>query len=203
MTTRLTVIGLHGRDQTADYLAEHLVAPLGRFDVDWVLPSAPRSQWYSGKASDPVETNEAELVTSLDLLAPTLAEHPPDATVLIGFSQGACVIAELLARRPDAYAGVVLLTGTLLGPRPSERQFVRDLTNLPVVIGLGSNDPWMSVQSAIETSAALARAGAKPAMHVTDSTEHLIHPDDLASTAELLDSLLDSAIASSIQGTLQ
>ena len=50
-----------------------------------------------------------------------------------GFSQGACVVAEHVARRPAPYRGVALLTGCLIG-RPEEHTPIGDVDGLPVFV---------------------------------------------------------------------
>ncbi|MGH2857061.1 MAG: phospholipase, partial [Solirubrobacteraceae bacterium] len=60
--------------------------------------------------------------------------------MLGGFSQGACVVAELAARRPRPWAGVAVLTGALLGI-PAERAMpVPGVTGLEMLFASSRSD---------------------------------------------------------------
>ena len=68
---------------------------------------------------------------------------PPDRVVLAGFSQGACLAAELIARTPRPYRGRRrLLTGALIGP---EHEVTRPgpLDGLPVFMESSRYDEWV------------------------------------------------------------
>lgn len=190
-TTQLTVVAVHGRDQTPRYMMENVAEPLSRPGVRWILPAAPNQSWYSGKASDLRDTNQSELDVSLQLLCSALEPLAPERTVLVGFSQGACLVAELLASQALPFAGAALLTGTLLGPRPAERMINGRLDDMPIVMGVGARDPWMTTVSATDTQHVLCNAGAIACLHVVDSDEHKIHAEDLAATSRLIDQLLE------------
>jgi phospholipase/carboxylesterase len=107
--------------------------------------------------------------------------------VLVGFSQGGCVVAELLVRQPAVWAGAAILTGTLLGPDPAGRPIDVRLDGVPVALGLGSADPWLPVTAAEATRAALTGAGAHTELHVTNSARHIIHDADIALVTSLID----------------
>lgn len=177
------VVGVHGRDQSAEYMQRHLVEPIDRDDVCWILPSATRGCWYSGRAADPLVVNESELVLSLGVLDRILAPLPLSKTVLVGFSQGGCLVAEYLARRAPLCAGAAMASGTLLGPAPAGRVALPQRDALPVYIGAGSGDTWMSVQQAKDTVAVFERSGAIVSSSITETLEHAIHEADLRSIA--------------------
>lgn len=127
---RAAAVVLHGRDQDPDYMLEHLVARLGTEDVAFWLPSAAGHAWYPGRFFDPREVNEPWLEHSLDACEAAVAQllaadTEPDRIVLAGFSQGACVVADFLALRPRAFAGVALLTGSLTGPEGTRLRWRR------------------------------------------------------------------------------
>lgn len=189
----LVIVAVHGRDQGADYLIEHLVDQIDRPTISWRLPQSARRQWYTGRAGDPIEDNEPELLASLDAIEESLAGLPVARTMVVGFSQGGCVVAELLARRPRRYAGAAILTGTLLGPEPERRAIAAPLDELPVLMALGSNDPWMRLDAATQTASALRSAGAVVDLVVTPSTDHAIHDADVRSLTRAIDLFIEGA----------
>ena len=90
-------------------------------DVAYVLPAASGGSWYPGRFHEPRIANEPQLGQALEAAETAIAEVlaagvPPERVVLAGFSQGGCLVAELIARAPRPYAGAALLTGALIGP---------------------------------------------------------------------------------------
>ena len=94
---------------------------VGMPDVRCVFPAAAGNSWYPGRFMDPVDENEPWLTYALEAVGNALAAlgadgFGPGRTALIGFSQGACLLAEYLVRYPRPFAAAVLLTGGYLGP---------------------------------------------------------------------------------------
>lgn len=192
-TATAIVIAVHGRDQSAGYMVEHLVDRINRPDIAWILPRADNQAWYQGRAGDPIETNQAELDAALDALEALQGPFAPGASqppvLWIGFSQGACVVAELLATRSVAWDAAVILTGTLLGEAPASRSIDQHFGRKPIHLGLGDADPWMPVEAAEATASTFTAAGATLSVEVTRSNEHRIHDLDIAHVSQLLDGL--------------
>ncbi len=189
----LVIVAVHGRDQAADYLFEHLVGRIDRPNVSWVLPQSVQRHWYGGRAADPVEDNESELLASLEAIEECMVGLQVERTMVVGFSQGGCVVAELLARRPRRYAGVAILTGTLLGPEPERRSVAGSLDGLPILMALGSNDPWLPLDAATHTTNVLRSAGAVVDLVVTSSADHAIHEADVRSLTQAIDQFIEGA----------
>jgi hypothetical protein len=119
-TASLAVVVVHGRDQDPHWMLEHLV---GRLDLPltaFILPTIEGRSWYPGRFFDPAEHNEPWVSEALQTCADAvaLAEGagvPVDRIALVGFSQGACLVAEALERDPRPYAAAAILTGGLIG----------------------------------------------------------------------------------------
>ena len=84
------------------------------------------------------------------------------AVALVGFSQGACIVAEHLARRPEPYGAAAILTGALFGT-PRRRPDAGGLARRPAhVLRDRRGDDWIPVDAVRETvewpSSAPARA---------------------------------------------
>ncbi len=193
----MIVVAVHGRDQDPDYLRAHLIEPLERLlaergapaPADWVLPVAPDRSWYPGVAADPLDRNEPDLLAALGRLDEIAADlSADDSAVLVGFSQGGCVVAEAMARRPEPWQAAAVLTGTLLGPDPATRTAAPQ-DGRSIVFATGSDDPWMPPASAEATAAVFTAAGASTTVTITPSAAHEIHPADLGAVADLLEEL--------------
>ncbi len=178
---------MHGRDQDPAYMQAHLVEPLGLDDVTYVIPAAEHGAWYPGRFFDPIESLEPWLSDALSALddAISACEAPVERIVLAGFSQGACIVAEHVARRPAPYLGVALLTGTLLG-RPEEHTTVGALDGLPVFVSAGRHDEWIPLKHIEQTSRAFSAAGARVSVALTDNTDHVITPEAVDGVRALL-----------------
>ena len=171
-------------------MLEHLVAPLGFDDVSYVLPAASGGGWYPGRYFDTRAENEPAIDEALEACETAVAglvaaDMPTDRIVLAGFSQGACVLADFLALRPRPYAGVALLTGSLLGP-DGHMTAVRPLGGVPVFMCSSEHDDWVEPARVRATAAALEQAGAAVTLKITDEREHLISPSALDGVRALL-----------------
>jgi predicted esterase len=124
---RLTMIMLHGRGASAeDILA--LAGELGTTDVAFVAPQAAGHTWYPYSFLAPLHDNEPGITSGLDVIAGLVdglaARQIPHARIgLLGFSQGACLTLEFAARHPKRYAAVVGLSGGLIGPPGTPRDY--------------------------------------------------------------------------------
>lgn len=183
---------VHGRDQDAGYMQERLVAPLARSDVAYLLPETPARSWYGGRFTAPVVELEPELSSALSATGAAVARArqagPP--VVLVGFSQGGCLVAELLARCGRlGLAGAGVLTGALIGERaaPGEvRRLEAALDGLPVEIVSSEHDDWVGSEYVRATARSLADAGAAVKLQMTEEPEHRIDELAVAAVARLL-----------------
>lgn len=181
---RRVAVLVHGRDQDEQVMldvARRLALP----DVAYVLPVCAARSWYPGRYFDPVAANEPHLTDALTALEAAATSADPGRTVIGGFSQGACLIAELVARRPRAWAGAAVLTGALLGPA-GEIVTPVPLPGLPMFFGYSRHDEWVAADRAHATASAFAAAGARVTEEVYDDTEHRISDRAVAGLRRLL-----------------
>jgi phospholipase/carboxylesterase len=187
---------VHGRDQDPEYMLDRLVARLGLDDdVAYVLPRAADRSWYPGRFYDPMEDNEPCLGWSLEAIEAAVAKARGEGrtlprVALVGFSQGACIVAEHLARRPEPYGAAAILTGALFGTT-AERMPVGSVDGLPMFFGIARDDDWIPVDAVRDTVDAFRRAGARCDLHVYDDQEHGINDDEIVAVRTLLTDLLE------------
>lgn len=186
---RAAAVLVHGRDQDAEVMLD-VVERLGLDDVAYVLPVAAGGSWYPGRYFDPLELNQPHVDWALEACAAAAARAtaggvPDHRIILAGFSQGACVVAELIARTPRAFAGVAVLTGSLLGPdgAMTEPAF---LNGLPMYFGCSRHDEWVAIERAQLTAQVFARAGARPTVEVYEDLVHHINDRAVAGLGNLL-----------------
>jgi len=178
---RVAVV-VHGRDQDPEYMLEHLVARLDAPDVAFVLPVAAERSWYPARYFDPRDANEPWLGHALAAVEAAIGDVDPERVVLAGFSQGACLVADLLARTPRRFAGAAILTGALIGPHPE----VAGLDGVPVFLESSRYDEWVALADVEATATALEAAGARVELQVSDDREHRIRDAAVAGVRALL-----------------
>jgi predicted esterase len=187
----LAVLGVHGRTQSPDFVRE-LAARLGDEQLAWFAPAAPDNSWYPGGFMAPVAENQPALDHALGDLEVTLqqireAGWTSQRTIVLGFSQGACLSSQLLlAAQRLPCAGAVLLTGGFVGPPGTRAPAGGDWEGRPVFCGLVEDDPWVPLERARDTAQVLAERGADVELRVYPGNVHEVNDDELAATADLL-----------------
>jgi predicted esterase len=177
---RHVAVVVHGRSQDPGYMLEHLVARLEAPDVAFVLPVAADNSWYPARYFDPRQANEPWLGQALEALEAAIGDVEPERVVLAGFSQGACLVADLLSRHPRPFAGAAILTGALIGTE------VAPLDGLPVYMESSRHDEWVALGDVEATAKALEAAGARVTLELSDDREHRIRDAAVAGVGALL-----------------
>jgi predicted esterase len=106
--------------------------------------------------------------------------------VLLGFSQGACLVSEFVARHPRHYGAVIGLTGGLIGPPGTPRDYPGSLAGTPVFLGTSDPDPHVPFERVKETEAVFKRMGAKVELRRYPGMPHTINEDELDVCRELV-----------------
>lgn len=184
------VILLHGRHRSPAemrHLADALELPRFRF----VMPEAPGGVWYPERFFDPIAANEPELSRSLARCEAMVSELmasglPAERIVLGGFSQGACITAEMLVRHPRRYGAAVIWTGGLMGPPGTAWPQPPELAEVPVYLSGSMIDDWVWPRRVEETGRVLAAAGAAVQLRMFVDRKHIVSDAELAETRAML-----------------
>jgi predicted esterase len=161
-------------------LAEELDAA----DIAYVAPQAAGHTWYPYSFLSPIEQNEPWLTSALRLLSHLVEDlerqHVPAERVgLLGFSQGACLSLEFAARHARRYAGVAGLSGGLIGPPGTPRDYSGSLAGTPVFLGCSDIDPHIPVDRVHESAEVFRRLGAAVDERIYPRMGHTINRDEL------------------------
>lgn len=193
--TAVTVIAVHGRDQTPEWLVDALIEPLGDPAVAWLAPRAPGQVWYPHPFGEPLADNEPELTESIGRLTALVESTgvPPSSVVLTGFSQGACLVDELVARHPRRWGGLVSYTGGRMGPLGVDLTIHGDLAETPVRLSAGDADPWISPAAIRATAASFEAAGAEVRVHLfAGDADHRIRPREVELLRDVIESVREA-----------
>ena len=177
------LILVHGRGGTAEgilSLAEELTQPGFAF----LAPQAEGNTWYPLSFLAPIERNEPYLTGALDALS-TLLERvtgagiPAGRTVLLGFSQGACLALEFAARNARRYGGIAGLSGGLIGPDGTPRDYLGSLAGTPVFLGCSDIDPHIPKKRVVESGQVLERLAGQVTVRLYPGMGHTVNQDEL------------------------
>ena len=149
------VVLVHGRGARADGMLQ-FAQEFGREGLHYAAPQARRGTWYPNSFLAPVERNQPHLGSALAHVGRAVEAAqsggiPPEKVLLVGFSQGACLVSEFVARDPKRYAGLVLLSGGLIGAAGTEFGYDGDVDGMPFFLGVSDDDPHIPVSRAAET----------------------------------------------------
>lgn len=177
------MILVHGRGASAESILE-LAGELDHPHFSYLAPQAAGSTWYPWSFLAPVAHNEPGRSSGLAVLE-GLIEHlgkagiPAERTIVLGFSQGACLTLEFAARRPRRFGGVVGLTGGLIGPPEALVGFEGSLDGTPVFLGSSDPDPHVPWERVEQTAAILGRLGGEVTVRRYPGMGHTVAPDEL------------------------
>lgn len=182
-TGPVTVILLHGRGGSAEDilgLAEHL--PPARY----VALEADGNAWYPLPFMQPRERNEPALGAALKAIANaiTASGTPRERIVLCGFSQGACLATEFVARNPGTYGGVIAFSGGLIGEHIEPP--ASSLSGTPILLGCSERDPYIPITRVQETAEVFKRNGAQVQLITYPGSSHHITPDEIAVASAII-----------------
>ena len=190
---RGAVVLLHGRGASAEDilgLADELRLP----EFAYLAPQAAGHTWYPHSFLAPIQRNEPWLSSALELVLSivrnlTDAGMPHSKVGILGFSQGACLATEFVARNPARYAGLVAFTGGLIGPEGTLFQHSGDLGGTPCFLGSSDPDshvPWERVK---ESAAKLSAMGGSVTLKRYPSMGHSINQDEILEARKILDAI--------------
>jgi predicted esterase len=189
------VILLHGRGSSADDIIR-----LGdAIDVErivYLAPEAAGHTWYPRPFLAPIPENEPALSSALAVID-ALAQHlesagmPIERTVIGGFSQGACLSSEFAARHARRYGGVMALSGGLIGPPGTPRDYPGSLDGTPVFLGCSDVDPHIPLARVDETETVLADLGGAVHKRIYPGMGHAINADEIGYVRNLLATITD------------
>jgi predicted esterase len=190
----LVLLLIHGRGATAQGMLS-LREALGLETICALAPQAAGNSWYPNSFLAPLESNQPFLDSALgrigtivnDLAARGVASR---RVAVLGFSQGACLTSEFVARNPRRYGAVMGLTGGLIGPPGTPRNYPGSLASTPVFLGAGDPDPHVPFARVKETEEVLSRMGAAVEIRRYPGMPHTISDEELDACRKMLKSAI-------------
>jgi predicted esterase len=187
----LTVLLLiHGRGDSAEGILS-IYEALGVDGLAAIAPQAAGHTWYPQSFLAPLPANQPFLDSALNKIASIvnglLARGiSSERIAFLGFSQGACLTSEFLARHPRRYGAAMALTGGLIGPPGTARNYPGSLGGTPVFLGTSDPDPHVPFARVRETEEVFTRMGAEVELRRYPGMPHTINEDELGVCRQFL-----------------
>ncbi len=186
-TADVAVLLLHGRGDSARGILG-LADMLGTENVAYAAPEAEGNAWYPQSFLQPLERNEPYLSEALQAVQDSLSElsevgFSRENTVLLGFSQGACLALEFAARHATRYGGVVAFSGGLIGPDTRFESVPRDysgsLEGTPVFLGCSDVDAHIPEARVIKSAEIINGLGGEVDVRIYPGMGHTVNQEEL------------------------
>ena len=102
---------------------------------------------------------------------------------------------EFVARHARRYGGVIGLSGGLIGPDDTPRDYPGSLAGTPVFLGCSDVDPHIPLARVQDSAAILQRLGGTVDLRIYPGMGHTVNRDEIAAIRDIVAALIhDSAI---------
>lgn len=177
-TAEKAIIMLHGRGSNAPDILS-LEPHLKVKDFALIAPQATNNTWYPFSFLAKPKENEPWLSSALELVKEVIDEVKSygieaENIYFAGFSQGACLTLESVARNAEKFGGVVAFTGGLIGDEINTENYEGDFAGTPIFISSGNPDPHIPVKRIHESANVLKDMNAKLEVQIYDNRPHTI-----------------------------
>lgn len=193
---RAAMLMVHGRGASTESILT-LAAALDRPDFAYLAPQASGNTWYPNSFLAPIPSNEPGISSGMQAIRDVLARIeeagiPPERTILLGFSQGACLALEFAARHARRYGGVACLSGGLIGPDGTPRDYAGSLDGTPVFLGCSDVDFHIPKERAELSAQVAEQIGAAVTMRLYPGMGHTVNEDEIAHVQAIMDAVSDA-----------
>lgn len=191
---KAAMIMLHGRGATAVSILE-LAKELHHPEFAYLAPQAAGNAWYPYSFLAPLEQNEPGLSSGLQVIADLISQVedagiPAEKIVLAGFSQGACLASEFIARHARRYGGLLAFSGGVIGPPGTPREYTGSLAGTPVFLGCSDVDFHIPLERVEETAVTLTNLGGSVNKQIYPNMGHTIVQDEIDQANEIVKAIL-------------
>jgi predicted esterase len=182
-TATAAMVMIHGRGATAESIIT-LVQAIDTPGFAYLAPQAAGGTWYPNSFLAPIPSNEPGITSGLAVIDDLMkrvsaAGIPADRTMLLGFSQGACLSLEYAARHARRYGGIVGLSGGLIGPDDTPRNYPGSFDGTPVFLGCSDVDLHIPAERVRETARVFEKMGAVVTMRLYPGMGHIVNDDEV------------------------
>lgn len=196
-TARAAMLMIHGRGANAeDILA--LAAQLNQPGFAYLAPQAANNTWYPNRFLVPLSENEPWLSSALSFVGDVYSQIinagiPPERIILLGFSQGACLALEYAARNARRYGGIAGLSGALIGPDDTPRDYAGSFNGTPVFLGCSDVDFHVPKERVNDSAEVFKRMGGNVTERLYPNHDHSVNQDEIDIVHGMMQTLFDNS----------
>ena len=190
---RAAMIMVHGRGGTPETLLSAVPA-LAHPEFAYLGPSAKANTWYPNSFLSPIPSNEPGISSGMQAIRDLLeriaaAGIPAERTMIVGFSQGACLSSEFVARHARRYGGLAVLSGGLIGPDGTPRDYAGSLDGTPVFLGCSDVDSHIPKQRVEHSAEVLRSLGGTVDMRIYPGMGHTVNDEEMDAVRAIMDGI--------------
>jgi predicted esterase len=187
------MILVHSRGNRAESIVD-LGQALPYPGMAYLAPQAANYTWYPHSFLAPIEQNEPGITSGIRVLADLVtrveeAGIPAERIILAGFSQGACLASEFLARHAQRYGGLLVFSGGIIGPLGLPRAYPGTLDGTPIFIGCSDADSHIPLERVHETAELFSQMGAQVTKKIYAGMGHTIIQDEIDHARQIIKGL--------------
>jgi predicted esterase len=139
----------------------------------------------------PLDQNEPGISSAFRVLASLLdilGDQGVDTSRvgLLGLSQGASLALEFAARRAARYAGLFALSGGLIGPQGTPRNYSGSFEGTSVFLGCGDIDPHVPLERVHESADVFKRMNATVDERIYPRMGHTVNENEIAAIRQAI-----------------
>ncbi len=184
------IVLLHGRGASAEDILG-LAGEMYDERIAYLAPQAADHRWYPYSFMAPVAENEPWISSALAKVAAVVqlavdGGVSPEHIFVCGFSQGACLSTEFIARNPARYGGLVAFTGGLIGPAGANLHHAGNLAGMPALFTSGDPDPHVPWSRVLESAKQFTAMGAEVETRRYPGRPHTVLPQEIEAARELI-----------------
>jgi phospholipase/carboxylesterase len=184
------VILLHGRGASAEDILG-LATEMYDERFAYLAPQAAGNAWYPNSFLAPLEENEPWLSSALAKVGTIVQQAVAaglshDRIFVCGFSQGACLSSEFVARNPARYGGLIAFTGGLIGPPDADLRHEGNLGGMPALFSSGDPDPHVPWSRVLESAEQFTGMGANVKTQRYPGRPHTVLSEEIKSARDLI-----------------
>ncbi|WP_159730796.1 alpha/beta hydrolase [Sphingobacterium sp. 18053] len=177
------IVMIHGRGGSAeDILGMSSYLHVDNFAL--LAPQAENQTWYPYSFIAPVQENEPWLSSAIDLIDHTVKLALDNGILseniyFFGFSQGACLTLEYLARHGQRFGGAIAIIGGVIGEEINRDNYKGDFAQTPIFIGTSNPDFHVPLERVEATVSILAQMNANVKLMVYQNAGHSINREEI------------------------
>lgn len=188
---KAAMIMIHGRGASAQSILGLSKEFSNSEQITFIAPQASNHTWYPYSFLVPKEHNQPGIDSGLQVIADIISKlekkgFTKENIFLLGFSQGACLTSEFIAQNPAKYAGLIALSGGLIGETITFDSFSGNLDQTPVFFGCSDIDAHIPKERVNDSEMVFNKLKAKVTKRLYPGMGHLVNENEITFINEMI-----------------